>query len=66
MDCWHLWDDNYFHLLYDDSTPPYVENVVEGNQEPVMTISVQLAYPTMVLFLLDSASTLYNYVYDLF
>jgi hypothetical protein len=49
MDSCHLWDDNYFHLLFDDSTPPYVENIMEGNQELVMTTSVQLAYSTVVV-----------------
>jgi hypothetical protein len=23
----HLWDDNHFHILFDDSTPPSVENI---------------------------------------
>jgi hypothetical protein len=25
MDSCHLWDDNHFHILFDDSNPPYVE-----------------------------------------
>jgi hypothetical protein len=27
MDSCHFWDDNHFHLLFDDSTPPSVENI---------------------------------------
>jgi hypothetical protein len=27
MDSCHLWDDNHFHILFDDSTPPFVENI---------------------------------------
>ena len=27
MDSCHFWDDNHFHILFDDSTPPYVENI---------------------------------------
>jgi hypothetical protein len=27
MDSCHFWDDNHFHLLFDDSTPPYVEHI---------------------------------------
>lgn len=27
MDICHFWDDNYFHLPFDDSTPPYEENI---------------------------------------
>jgi hypothetical protein len=29
MDSCNLWENNYFQLLFDDSTPPYVENIVE-------------------------------------
>jgi hypothetical protein len=42
MDSCHFWDDNHFHILYDDSTPPYVENINVTNLEPVMTTSVHL------------------------
>jgi hypothetical protein len=31
MDSCHLWDDNYFHILYNHSTPPYVENINATN-----------------------------------
>jgi hypothetical protein len=27
MDSCHFWDDNHFHILFDDSTPPSVENI---------------------------------------
>jgi hypothetical protein len=27
MDSCHLWDDNHFHILFDDSTPSYVEDI---------------------------------------
>jgi hypothetical protein len=39
MDNFHLWDDNHFHILYDDSNPPYVENINVPNKEPIMTTS---------------------------
>jgi hypothetical protein len=39
MDSCHLWEDNCFHLLFNDYTPPCVENIIEGNQEPIMVIS---------------------------
>jgi hypothetical protein len=35
MDSCHFWDENHFHILFDDSTPPYVENIMERNQEPL-------------------------------
>jgi hypothetical protein len=62
MDSSHFWDEDHFHILYDDSTPPYVENINVKNKEPVMTTNVQLAYSTVLLFLPDSSSTLSNYV----
>ena len=27
IDSFHFWDDNHFHILFDDSTPPFVENI---------------------------------------
>jgi hypothetical protein len=53
MDSCHLWDDNSFHILFDESTPPSVENINVPHKELVMIISVQPAYSTMVFFLLD-------------
>jgi hypothetical protein len=48
MDNCHFWDDNHFHILFDDSTPPSVENINVTNQELVMITSVQPAYSTVV------------------
>jgi hypothetical protein len=62
MDSCHFWDDNHFHLLFDDSTPPFVENINVTHQYLFMITSVQHAYSTMVLFLLDSSLTLSHYV----
>jgi hypothetical protein len=62
MDSCHFWDDNHFHILFDDSTPPSVENINVPHQELVMITSVQPAYSTMVLFLPDSTLTLSHYV----
>jgi hypothetical protein len=61
-DSCHLWDDNHFHLLFDDSNPPSVENINVTHQELVMVTSVQPAYSTMVLFRPDSILTLSHYV----
>jgi hypothetical protein len=27
MDNFHLWDGNHFHILFDDSNAPFVENI---------------------------------------
>jgi hypothetical protein len=57
MDSCHFWHENCFHILFYDSTPPYVERINVKNQELVMITSVQHAYSTMVLFLPDSTLT---------
>jgi hypothetical protein len=44
MDKCYFLEDNYFHLLLDDSTPPYVENIIEESKKPIMTTSIQCAY----------------------
>jgi hypothetical protein len=58
----NLWDDYYFHLLFDDSTPPSLENINMTNQELVMITGIHPTYSTMVLFLKDSSLTLSHYV----
>jgi hypothetical protein len=63
MDSFHFWDDNHFHILFDDSTPPSVENINVTHQELVMITSVQPTYSTMLLFLPDSTLILSHYVY---
>jgi hypothetical protein len=62
MNSCHLWDDNHFHILFDDSTSPSIENINIPHQELVMIINVQTTYSTMVLFLPDSVLTLSHYV----
>jgi hypothetical protein len=60
MDSCHFWDDNHFHILFDDSTPPSVENINVPHQE--LVTNVHPAYSTMVLFLPDSSLIISNYV----
>jgi hypothetical protein len=62
MDSFHFWDDNLFHILFDDSTPPSIENINVPHQELVIITNVQPAYFTMVLFFPDSTLILSHYV----
>jgi hypothetical protein len=60
MDSCHFWDDNHFHILFDDSTPLFVEKINVPHQE--LVTNIQPAYFTMVLFLPDSSLILSHYV----
>jgi hypothetical protein len=51
MDSCHFWDENHFHILFDDSTPPFVENINVTHQELVMITNVHPTYFAVVLFL---------------
>jgi hypothetical protein len=39
MDNCHFWDDNHFHILYDDFNPPFVENINVPTWEIIMITS---------------------------
>ena len=60
MDSCHFLDDNHFHILFDDTTPPFVEKINVSYQE--LVTNVQPAYFTVVLFLPDSSLILSHYV----
>ena len=40
----YLWDQNHFHLLFDDSTPPSVEHILERRQEISMHTLLHFYY----------------------
>jgi hypothetical protein len=49
MDSCHFWDENHFHILFDDSTPPSVEHILESRQEPSMHTLLQFSYSPVLM-----------------
>jgi hypothetical protein len=49
MDNCHFWEDNYFHLLFHDSTPPYVENIMESSHKSSLNTIFQY-FPVLVCY----------------
>ena len=44
MDSCHFWDDNHFHLLFNDSTTPQVENFLESKQDHSLYVILHFSY----------------------
>ena len=57
MDDANFWDDNYFQLIFDESTPPYVEE----SEEKVIHISFQLTPFPLDVWVLDPHLTFSSY-----
>lgn len=61
MDSCNFLDENHFHLLFDDYTPPYVDNIVGGSEELVMTTNFHLFYYPVVAFITTPHPTFFHY-----
>jgi hypothetical protein len=49
MDNGHFWDDNHFHLLFDESTPPHVDPILESIKESSLHIILHFFYSLVVV-----------------
>jgi hypothetical protein len=66
MDSCHFWDDNHFHILFDESTSPYVENVMDTSLKPSMNTIFQYS-PVLVCYsnyFLDMEGSTYLYPHE--
>jgi hypothetical protein len=61
MDNCYFWDDNHFNILFDDSTPPHVEPILESKQEPFLHILLHFYYFIVEMndFLVGSTSSIH-------
>jgi hypothetical protein len=60
MDSCHFWDENHFHLLFDDSTPPSVEHILERRQELSMHTLLHFYYSPVVVDEFLASSTYFD------
>jgi hypothetical protein len=54
MDSCHLWDENHFHILFNESTSPSGEHILERRQESSVHTFIQFSYSPMDEFLANS------------
>jgi hypothetical protein len=45
----HFWDENHFHLLFDESTPPHAVHIMESKRESSMHILLHFFYSPVVV-----------------
>jgi hypothetical protein len=60
MDSCHFWDENHFHLLFDDSTPPSVEHILESRQVFSMHTLLHFYYSPVVVDDFLASSTYFD------
>jgi len=63
MDPSNFWEDDYFHLLFDDSTPSLVETIIEENQDPILSTGFQFASSSILVGYVDNVLALYGTIY---
>lgn len=66
IDIFHLREDNYFQLLFDEHTPPYEVNIINVSHGQVMTTQFQFESSLMAMLPLDPHSSCCHYMDDIF
>ena len=55
-------DNNYPDILFDDSLPLSIDNLNEGNQEPILLTSIPFTFSPMEVLVLDPHLAFSSYV----
>jgi hypothetical protein len=60
MHSFHFWDENHFHILFDDSTMSSIEHILESRQELSMHTLHHFYYSPIVVDEFFASSTYFD------